>query len=388
LRSKSLTLLGAVLALALIVAGCGPVQTQTWPGLATNDEFAFVAQGQQVHAIRLADGTLAWSFPAQPNNQVGALTSDAGVGDAIVVVGSEGPAGQYSGILYGLDLTGQQRWCLAFDAKGAQRQNCPLASGGTQAGFLGLAPAVDNRIVGGVTVVDGMAYFGLANGAVYAVDTASGRDRWRFEAERDVWAAPLVSQGRAYVASLDHHIYALEADTGRLVWSEDVGAAVAGTPTLSEDGGTLYVGTFGSKLFALDTGSGAPVWDFDATNWVWSGPALDDGMLYFTDVAGTVFALDAGTGNRVWDAKPGGTMRSRPALSETLVLAGDRDGNLWALDKATGSVVWQQTLEGRLLAAPLVVDDMVLVAPFQGENSLVAYSLAGDAVRWAFAPSR
>jgi outer membrane protein assembly factor BamB len=388
LRSKSLILIAALLALALIVAGCGPVQTQMWSGLATNGQFAFVAQGPQVHAIRLADGTTAWSFPAQPNNQVGAFTSDAGVGDGIVVVGSEGPAGQYSGVLYGLDLTGQQQWCLAFDQKGAQRQNCPLASGGTQAGFLGLAPAVDNRLVGGVTVVDGTAYFGLANGAVYAVDTASGRDRWRFEAERDVWAAPLVSGGRVYVASLDHHVYALDAGSGQPVWRQDLGAAAAGTPTLSSDGGMLYVGTFSSKLMALDAGSGNQAWAFDATNWVWSGPALDNGMLYFTDVAGSVFAVDASTGNQVWAVKPGGAMRAKPVLTDDLVLVGDRDGTLWALDKATGTEAWRQALEGQLLTAPQVVNDMVLVAPFQGENALVAYSLAGDAVRWAFAPSR
>jgi outer membrane protein assembly factor BamB len=380
-------LLGAVV--ALLAAGCGPVQTQMWPGLATNDELAFVAQNQQVHAVRLADGTLAWSFPPQPNNAVGVFVSDPGVGEDIIVVGSEGPAGQYSGVLYGLDLTGQQQWCLAFDQKGAERQNCPLATGGTQAGFLGLAPAVDNRIVGGITVADGSAYFGLANGAVYAVDTASGQDRWRFEADRDVWSAPLVRDSRVYVTSLDHHVYALEAETGRMAWSRDLGAAAAGTPTLSSDGGRLYVGTFGSKLFALDTGSGEPIWSVDATNWVWSGPALDNGMLYFTDVAGTVFALDASTGNPTWEpVKPGGAMRARPGLTDELVLVGDRDGNLWALNKATGAEVWHQTLAGRLLAAPLVVDDMVLVAPFQGENTLVAYSLAGDMVRWAFAPSR
>jgi hypothetical protein len=41
-----------------------------------------------------------------------------------------------------------------------------------------------------------------------------------------------------------------------------------------------------------------------------------------------------------------------------------------------------------LLASPVVSDDLVLVAPYNGENLLVAYNLTGDAVRWAFQPSR
>lgn len=387
MRSKLLIFAGLLLALA--VAGCGAAPTQMWPGLATNDELAFIAQGQQVHAIRLADGIQVWAFPAAGSNQTGVFAAEAGVSPDHIVVGSEGPTGQYSGVLYGLDLSGNRQWCLAFDQKGAQRENCPLAAGGTQSGFLGLAPAVDNRIVGGVTVTEGVAFVGLANGAVHAVDAATGRDLWHFKAERDVWAPPLVRAGRVYVASLDHHIYVLDAGSGQVLWSKDMGAAVAGAPALSSDGDTLYVGTFGSRLYALESASGEEVWPpFTATNWVWSGPALDDGMLYFTDVSGVVFAVEAATGTEAWRAQPGGKMRARPAVAGDLIIVGDRAGTLFALDRASGAEVWRQTLKGQLLASPVVVEDKVLVAPFNGENLLVAYSLAGDAVRWAYAPSR
>jgi outer membrane protein assembly factor BamB len=101
-----------------------------------------------------------------------------------------------------------------------------------------------------------------------------------------------------------------------------------------------------------------------------------------------VFALDAASGAPVWDAKPGGEMRATPALAGDLLFVGDRGGTLYALNRATGAEVWRQTVDGQLLASPLVVGEVVLVAPFQGDNLLVAYSLAGDAVRWAYAPSR
>jgi len=396
LRFKLFVLIGALSALAL--AACGPARTQTWPGLSTNGELAFLAEGQSVYAINVQTSQQVWKFPPDGySGNAGVFVSDAGVSPDVIVVGSEGPAGSYSGVLYGLKpdtgadpATGRALWCLAFDQKGVDREGCPLAQGGTQRGFLGLSPAVDNRIVGGLSVVDGVAYVGLASGSVYAVDVSTGRDLWRFQAQRDVWAAPLVADGTVYVASLDHHLYALDAETGAERWNQALGAALAGTPSLSSDGETLFVGTFGSKLLALRASNGEERWSRDTTNWVWSGPALDNGVIYFADVAGTVYALEAETGREVWaPVKPGGQMRARPALAGDLLYVGDRDGNLFALDRATGAVRHTQSLKGQILAAPLVADDVLLVAPFGGDNLVVAYTLALDAtVRWAFAPSR
>lgn len=396
MRSKILIIIGALLALTL--AACGPARTQTWPGLATNGELAFLAEGPSVYAINVQSGQQVWKFPPDGYaGNAGVFVSDAGVGDDIIVVGSEGPAGSYSGGLYGLDpdtgadpATGRAYWCLAFDQKGVDREGCPLAEDGAQAGFLGLSPAVDNRIVGGVTLTQGVVYVGLASGAVYAVDASTGRDLWRFDADRDVWAAPLVTDDTVFVASLDHNLYALDAETGEVRWPKDLGAALAGTPSISSDGETIYVGTFGSQLLALDTATGEERWNKATTNWVWSGPALDNGVLYFTDVSGMVYAVEAETGQNVWTPfMPGGPMRGRPALTAELFYVGDRDGNFFALDRATGAVRYTQTLKGQILAAPLVAGDLILVAPFGGDNLVVAYTPALDAtVRWAFAPSR
>lgn len=396
MRSKLLLLIGA--ALALLLAACGPVQTQTWPGLATNGDLAFLAQGQSVYAINVQSGQQVWSFPPEGYaGNAGVFVSDAGVSEDIIVVGSEGPAGSYSGVLYGLDpatgadrATGRAKWCLAFDQKGVDREGCPLAEGGAQPGFLGLSPAVDNRIVGGVTVSEGVVYVGLASGAVYAVDALTGQDLWRFDADRDVWAAPLVADDTVFVAALDHTLYALDAASGEPRWSKDLGAALAGTPSISSNGETIFVGTFGSQLLALDTANGNERWSKATTNWVWSGPALDNGVIYFADVAGTVYAVEAATGEDVWaPVKPGGPMRARPVLAGDLLYVGDREGNIFALDRATGAVRHTQTLKGQVLAAPLATGDLILVAPFGGDNLVVAYTPALDAtVRWAFAPSR
>jgi eukaryotic-like serine/threonine-protein kinase len=389
LRFNKLALVVTAVVAGLLLSSCGPIATQMWPGLTSNGQVAYVAQNQQVHAVDTATGRQLWAFPPAPSNQTGLFVSEPGIGDDMIVVGSEGPAGSYSGVLYGLDpATGTRRWCLAFDRRGADREGCPLAAGGQTGGFLGISPAVDNRIVGGLTVADDVVYFGLGNGSVFAVDVANGSVLWRFnEANRDVWAAPLVNDGRLYVASLDHHLYAIDRADGSLVWRRDMGGALAGTPLLIGDG--LYVGTFASRMHAVDPATGQDIWPpFESDGWVWSGPTERDGILYFTDVTGTVYAVRADSGAEVWRVRPGGQMRARPVVTDGTVIVGDREGNLFALNRADGSPRWRENMRGQLLASPVLANDNVIVAVFNGDNLLVAYSADTGQFVWPFTPSR
>jgi eukaryotic-like serine/threonine-protein kinase len=381
-----LLLFGLALA-GLLLAGCGRGPAQTWPGVAADSQYAYIAQGQQVHAVNLADGKQVWAFPTTANNNISQIVSQPGVGPDVIVVGSEGPTSSYSGIAYGLDRnTGTQKWCLAFDDKGASSQNCPLAQGAATGGIFGIGPAVDDRILGGVTLTNGTAYFGLASGKVYAVNAETGKDLWFFPAARDVWAAPLVVSDTVYVTSLDHNVYALDRQSGALKWKQDMGAAVAGEASF--DQGMLFVGTFGNRMAALDAATGAERWSFTAKNWVWSGPEVGKGVLYLTDVSGNVFAVDEATGQQIWTVKPGGEMRARPTLAGDNLYMGDHDGHLFALNPADGSDRWPgRTTKGQTLVSPVVVSDTVLFAPYSGDNLLEAYTPSGD-LKWPFNPSK
>lgn len=386
--SRPLVFLGLSLG-ALLLAACGGGPAQTWPGVAADSQYAYVAQGQQVHAVNLADGKQVWTFPTTANKNVSQIVSQPGVGADVIVVGSEGPSSDtHSGIAYGLDRTsGTQKWCLAFDQKVADAQNCTKAAGPATVSILGIGPAVDNRILGGITLTNNVAYFGLASGMVYAVEAETGKDLWHFKTERDVWAAPLVIGETVFVTSLDHHVYALERATGNPRWVKDMGAAVAGEPAF--DQGMLYVGTFGNRLAALDATTGEEKWSFTTPNWVWSGPAVGKGVLYLADVSGNVFAVDQATGQQIWMVKPGGQMRSRPTLAGDNLYVGDRDGHLFALNPADGQSRWPvaHTTKGQILVAPVVVSDTVLIAPYTGDNLLEAYNPSGVLV-WPFNPPK
>ncbi len=379
--------------------------TPSWPGLAANAQLAFVAFQQQVHAVDLSNGKPVWDFPAKADGNMGTFYAVPAVGEKVLIVAAEGPTGSNSGILFGLDpaqstATGKWQWCLVFDAKGDKRQqsqqwNCQLAPGAEDHGLLGFfaAPSdsLDNRLFGGIAIVGDTAYFGMASGRVYAVDTTTGAVTARYtEIARAVWATPLVSDDTVYVTSLDHYVYALNRADLRLKWKQDLGASSAGTPALAQ--GMLYIGSFNNKLHAFDAATGAEKWSKDTGNWVWGGPIVNDGMLYFTDLSGMVYALDAQSGGQKWGVTPGGIIRASPTVISDTVYVGDEAGKLYALNLSDGGVRWSQPQTatgkpGQLLAAPLVVNDLVLVTPYQGDNLLVAYTTAGE-FKWPFAPSK
>jgi len=106
---RLLKILFASLLAALALAACGPAASQTWPGLGTDGKLVYVAQGQQVHAVSVDTGLEAWKFPITPSNDTGQFVAEPSVSPTIVVIGSEGAAKSYSGILYGLEA-----WSLSW----------------------------------------------------------------------------------------------------------------------------------------------------------------------------------------------------------------------------------------------------------------------------------
>jgi len=383
---------------ALILTACGAQPSASWPGLAANQELAFVANQTRIIAVNLADGKQRWSFPASGTRGNDQFFADPAVSAEVLVVGSEGPLASYSGALFGLDpATGRELWCLAFDSRARDRlttaeADCALAPGATQAGFLGIMPPEDNRVIAGITLVDGVAYVGLANQRVYAVDALTGEVAWtQLVAKHPIWAAPAVTDDTVYVTSLDHFLYALDRATGVTRWQMDLGGMLAGTPAVVED--VLYIGTYNKDVIALDVSGSQPAekWRATAENAVWGGPQVRDGVVYFSDLSGGLYAVDAATGAQKWRVVPGGVVRAAPAILGEALFVGDKDGRLFARRLSDGGEIWTREItgKGQLYAAPVVLPEqgLVLVAPYQGSNWLVIYNADGNEPR-AFAPSQ
>ncbi len=132
-------------------------------------------------------------------------------------------------------------------------------------------------------VVDGVMFSSGPKGAVYALDAATGGERWRFSPDidpsvmRKVCCGPVnrgvaVWEGVVYVGSLDGYLYALDAGTGHVRWKVDTnidhrrGYTLTGAVYIAKD--LVIVGNGGAEfdargyVTAYDTKTGAQRWRF------------------------------------------------------------------------------------------------------------------------------
>lgn len=135
------------------------------------------------------------------------------------------------------------------------------------------------RAISAPSAADGGVY--VSSGSdVYAVDAATGEQRWSFTSgsDRTGTTHPTVADSTVYFGT-DHgdgRVYALDAATGHPRWKTTTGAPMRSTPLMAD--GTLYVG--GEKgLHALDATTGHQRWEFTPCQ-VSPRPAAADGVLY------------------------------------------------------------------------------------------------------------
>jgi outer membrane protein assembly factor BamB len=90
------------------------------------------------------------------------------------------------------------------------------------------------------TFADGVIYIGNESGVLYALDAATGAVSWRFDTggQGSLQSTPLVSGGRVYFGSSDHHVYVVDL-TGKLLAKYATNGTVHGSPVVS--GNVMYV---------------------------------------------------------------------------------------------------------------------------------------------------
>ncbi len=108
-------------------------------------------------------------------------------------------------------------------------------------------------------VKDGKVFW-LANGMLYAYDAATHGIKWKKPAPVGSYGDSPVTAGEyVYVCPGDNKVYAFDTSTGDQKWAADTPYASAPTP-MPLLNGALFVP--GSKIYALDAHTGAPLWTY------------------------------------------------------------------------------------------------------------------------------
>jgi outer membrane protein assembly factor BamB len=141
---------------------------------------------------------------------------------------------------------------------------------------------------------------------LYALDTASGNEVWRFDTEMPLGHSPTVVGNRLYVAGFDRRVYALNADTGMLHWIfEEAKGGFSTNPLVVE--GKVLLGSREGYFYALDQNSGSLLWQYPPAGQAPLAPILysaayADGKVFFAANDNYAYALNISTGSLEWQS--------------------------------------------------------------------------------------
>lgn len=284
------------------------------PAIANNLVY-FSSRDQNLYALDAASGKKLWSFPLGKelpypwafDNQ----TSSPVVIETTVFVGSG------DGQVYALDAkSGKEKW--RFKTQGLVRAT--------------------------PTVANNMVYIGDTEGYFYALNANTGKQVWRFETEgvhfdpaefgfdrKAVMFAAALTDELVIFGGRDGFLYAVERATGKERWRMDHKVSwVMSKPAIAE--GKVFTGTSDGRFIqAIDLQTGQEVWKFTIQNVCWSSPTFADGVVYIGSDEGRLYALNADTGEKEWQFRTGSRVRSTPVVKDGVIYFGSHDGSLYAL---------------------------------------------------------
>ena len=247
------------------------------------------------------------------------------------------------------------------------------------------------------TVLGDTLFFG-APGAFYALDSATGQLKWKFDMPRgksgNVRRGLQFYKGRVYSGNQAGWFFCVDAATGQLVWERDFSknpepgiagnSGFSGACTAFED--RIFVGTTGYKnrFMCLNADTGVTMWEYWITGEndigkggsMWTAPAVDEKQRIVYIVTGSnklpgswdhslftesILAFDIDTGYLLWYYQPSPndphdidwschpvildaqSPPMRKGAVRQCVAAGKKDG-FYCFNRYTGELYWRVQL--------------------------------------------
>jgi len=258
-------------------------------------------------------------------------------------------------------------------------------------------------------VANGTVFIGSGDRSFYAIDAATGKKKWSYEAGGGMASnnrspgyplpAAVHNDGTVYFVSEDG-LHAVDALTGERKWLVDAGSLAGDLfgrgPTLGD--GVIFLAS-GSVLYAFDPESGKPKWTTRVEGVGITAPLRGRGLVYFTTSSSsrpkvtssstlgvTLYAVDAADGQVKW--KVGA---ERLWNTPTILIAGDTvylvtDKSLSAFGLDTGRQLW--TFSAEAIADKLWADERHVYVvtrkdSFATKGTLRALALSTGQERWS-----
>lgn len=232
----------------------------------------------------------------------------------------------------------------------------------------------------GVEAADGLVVVGSSKGQLYALDQATGEEKWTAQLSGAILAPSLIHAGRVISIANDGTVYAHEAATGKQAWTynlPNVQFSLRGQAApVPLDARNVLIASANAYIYALDAVSGAPKMqrrvavsdgrsDIQRLIDIDGDPAVAGQFVVTTSYQGQVTVLDLVSQQVVWSEDASSIQR--PEVQGNGVFVAQTDGKITAYEITTGSKLWENDqLLNRQLSNPVMLGNDLVVGDMDG----------------------
>jgi outer membrane protein assembly factor BamB len=183
---------------------------------------------------------------------------------------------------------------------------------------------------------------------------------WRLETGGQISSSPTVGDGTIYIGNNDGALYAIDAASGRVLWTAHVPNPLMSAPLIYNDlvivgegdptsrssspSEPMVIGQGPSALLGFNRFSGNMRWQTPLSGSAMPTPAIIDGILVNHDGAGWVNGVDPATGEKRyqhWLGSMSSMSSALPIGNGDFVTMGVGSNAAWRVHADGGSIVWR-----------------------------------------------
>lgn len=232
----------------------------------------------------------------------------------------------------------------------------------------------------GVAAADNIVVVGNKKGQIFALDQATGEQKWTAQLSGSLISSALIQSGRVVVVANDNTTFGLADESGQQVWTyklpgEQFSLRGQASP-VTLDPNTVLVASSNAYLYAIDSLSGTlrmqrrvavsdgrsdiqRLIDIDAE------PTVAGQFVVTTSYQGQVTVTDLASQRVVWSEDTSSI--TRPEVSGRQVFVSQTDGQLVSYDLITGQKIWtNDQLLNRNLSNPVMLGHELVVGDLDG----------------------
>lgn len=225
---------------------------------------------------------------------------------------------------------------------------------------------IDSGFIASPAYRDGLLYLGDIDGVCHCLEASTGKEKWKFAAEAEVDASANFWRDKVLFASQDTNLYCRDAATGKEVWKYAIPDQIRCTPTVVGD--RSFVAGCDGKLHIIDLTKGAGAAEVPIESPTGVTPAVLGDYVYFGTEGGIFFSINWKEAKVTWQKADddGQGYRSSPAVAEGICVVGSRSRKVLAFDPATGNEVWTFVSKQRIDSSPVIAGERVIIGAADG----------------------